>query len=97
MTGPDKESMSIPRRDMRMAPPGLGQAWRRATRHLPPNWRICGVVVGPRSADPAIEGEHWVAWARGPQEEQPVEGSGELPEQAMLDLAHRLRDRTPRR
>ena len=46
-----------------------------------PEWDLMGVVRGPREADPRIQSELWVAWARGPDGER-VEGRGESPEQA---------------
>ena len=48
-----------------------------------------GVVTGPRVVDPAIEGEEWCAWARGPKDER-AEGEGDSPVQALGDLANKM-------
>lgn len=68
----------------------LTHAWTKASASLPLEWRLMGVVLGPREADPVIRSESWVAWARGPKGER-AEGQGEFPEQALYDLAERLR------
>lgn len=81
-----------------MAPlAGLSKAWTEASGALPLGWELRGLVLGPRVADPAIDGPHWVAWARakeGSKDEElpPAEGSGDTPHQALNDLAKRLRD-----
>lgn len=69
----------------------LTEAWREAAAAEPSDWTIHGVVRGPRVADPAIEDERWVAWARGPGDDPPVEGSGDSPEDALLSLANALK------
>jgi hypothetical protein len=46
---------------------------------LPPEWRMMGVVRGPREVDPKIQSDSWMAWARGPDGER-VDGQGESPE-----------------
>ena len=66
-------------------------AWTAASDALPAEWRLMGVVRGPHEADPQIRGNGWVAWARGPHGAERVEGSGESPEEALSDLANRLR------
>ena len=73
-----------------MADGKLTQAWTKASAALPLKWRLMGVVLGPREADPVIRSETWVAWARGPLGER-VEGQGTFPEQALRDLAEKLR------
>lgn len=75
----------------------LSKAWTKAEAALPRGWELRGIVLGPRVADPAIDGAHWVAWARakeGPKDEAlpPAEGSGDTPHQALNDLAKRLRE-----
>ncbi len=81
-----------------MAPlAGLSKAWVEAEAALPFEWELRGVVLGPRLADPAIDGPHWVAWARAKEGSKaealpPVEGSGETAYQALNDLAKRLRE-----
>ena len=80
-----------------MAPPtNLSKAWAAAESALPRGWELRGLVLGPRVADPAIDGPHWVAWARakdGSKDEAlpPAEGSGATPAEALTDLAKRLR------
>jgi hypothetical protein len=81
-----------------MAPlAGISKAWIEAEAALPIAWELRGVVLGPRVADPVIDDAHWVAWARakeGSKDETlpPAEGSGESPDQALNDLARRLRE-----
>jgi hypothetical protein len=80
-----------------MAPQaGMSKAWAAAEASLPRGWELRGLVLGPRVADPAIDGAHWVAWARAKEDSQdaalpPAEGSGDTPDQALNDLARRLR------
>ena len=74
-----------------MAAKGLTEAWREAHAAKPSTWRIMGVVSGPRVADPAIEGDEWCAWARGPKDER-ADGYGPSPQDALSTLAHRLRE-----
>lgn len=76
-----------------MAAKGLTEAWKAATAATPAKWRVLGVAVGPRVADPAIEDERWVAWARGPEDDPPVEGYGDSPEEALMALAEALKAR----
>lgn len=75
---------------------GISRAWAVADRALPSGWELRGLVLGPRVADPAIDGAHWVAWARARDDSKdaalpPAEGSGDTPDQALTDLAERLR------
>jgi hypothetical protein len=80
-----------------MAPlTGLTKAWTEAEGSKPARYSIRGVARGPREVDPQIHGTSWVAWAK-PDEHLPdlppiVEGQGDYPEQAMLNLATRLRE-----
>ena len=60
-------------------PKGMTQSWIAAMATLPPEWRLMGVVCGPREVDPQIHCDSWVAWARGPNGER-VEGRGDAPE-----------------
>ena len=75
----------------------LAKAWTEAEAALPKGWELRGLVLGPRVADPAVDGPHWVARARakdGSKDEAlpPAEGSGESPLKALIDLAKRLRE-----
>jgi hypothetical protein len=70
--------------------PNLTQAWTRAEASKPHGWTLRGVALGPREVDPVIRYEKWVAWARGPNGER-AEGEGEIPEQALVDLAAKLK------
>ena len=67
----------------------LTEAWNRAEAMKPLEWRIMGVVCGPREVDPMIRGTSWVAWARGPQD-QLATGSGESHIAALTDLRNKL-------
>jgi hypothetical protein len=49
---------------------GLTQSWIAAQATLPPEWRLMGVVCGPREVDPQIHSDSWVAWARAPNGER---------------------------
>ncbi len=69
---------------------GLTWSWIAAAATLPPEWRLMGVVLGPRELDPKIQSASWVAWARGPDGER-VEGQGESPEGALDDLTNAMR------
>ena len=39
-----------------MAANGLNECWRGAAAAKPSDWRLMGVVCGPREADPNIRG-----------------------------------------
>jgi hypothetical protein len=69
---------------------GLTYAWIDAEATLPTGWQIMGVVRGPREVDPTIRSATWTAWARGPAGDR-VEGSGDTPERALLQLAETMR------
>ncbi len=68
----------------------LTQDWTAAEATLPRDWRLMGVVRGPREVDPAIRSESWVAWARGPAGER-VDGQGDTPDGALRDFVKRMR------
>ena len=52
----------------------------------PSDWRLMGVVCGPRELDPTIRStEEWCAWARRPKGER-LEGRGTGPKDALLEL-----------
>jgi hypothetical protein len=53
-----------------MPKPGLTGSWIAGEATLPPEWRLMGVVRGPREVDPKISSDSWVAWARGPKGER---------------------------
>lgn len=73
-----------------MANKGLTECWRDAAA-AKLDWRIMGVVCGPREVDPAIHSpEEWCAWARGPNKER-LEGRGSGPQDALLALTMRLK------
>ena len=73
-----------------MAPlAGMSKHLTTAPAQLPQGWEICGVVKGPRQAEPAIHGSTWTAWAAGDDER--IEGHGDTAEEAMADLANQLR------
>jgi hypothetical protein len=69
----------------------LTEAWIVAESTVPPEWRLMGVVRGPRDANPRITSDSWVAWMRSPEGIQ-VEGTGETPDQALLALADTMRE-----
>ncbi len=71
---------------------GLTLSWIAAAATLPPDWRLMGVVLGPREVDPKIQSASWVAWARGPDGER-VDGQGESPEGALDALTDAMRQR----
>ncbi len=73
-----------------MASKGLTECWRGAMAAKPSDWRLMGVVCGPREVDPKIRSsEEWCAWARGPKGER-LEGRGSGPQDALLELTVRL-------
>ena len=74
-----------------MASKGLTECWREAEAAKPSTWKVRGVALGPREADPAIEGETWVAWATGPKDKR-LQGSGASPQDALVQLALSLRE-----
>lgn len=74
-----------------MASKGLTEAWRGAEAAKPSNWRIRGVVCGPREVDPQIHGTGWVAWAVGPDGTR-LQGTGDSPHDALLALTVRLKE-----
>ena len=67
----------------------LTQAWTAASAALPLEWRLKGVVEGPREAAPVIRSGSWLAWAVGPNGDR-AEGIGDNPIQALLDLTAKL-------
>jgi hypothetical protein len=69
---------------------GLTGSWIAAMATLPPEWRLMGVVLGPREVDPQIRSESWVAWARGPNGQR-ADGQGESPAGALDALANAMR------
>ena len=74
-----------------MASKGLTECWRDAWAAKPSNWRLMGVVCGPREADPKIHSsEERCAWARGPDKER-LEGCGDSSNQALVALAVHLK------
>jgi len=75
-----------------MASKGLTECWRGGMAAKPSDWRLMGVVCGPREVDPNIHSaEEWCAWARGPKGER-VEGRGGSPEDALIQLSFRLKE-----
>lgn len=68
----------------------LTHAWTRASASLPLDWRLKGVVEGPREIDPAIRGQTWVAWARGGPNDERAAGEGGSAIAALLDLSNKL-------
>jgi hypothetical protein len=69
---------------------GLTHSWIAAEATLPPEWRLLGVVCGPREVDPEIHSDSWVAWARGPKGER-VDGQADSAEGALEALANAMR------
>jgi len=55
-----------------------------------PEWRLMGVVRGPREVDPRIHSDSWVAWARGPKGER-VDGQADSAQGALNALANEMR------
>ncbi len=68
----------------------LTQDWTAAEATLPPEWRLMGVVRGPREVDPQIRGDSWMASARGP-DGQRVDGEGDTPDAALRDFVANTR------
>jgi hypothetical protein len=71
-------------------PKGLTQSWIAAEATMPPEWRLMGVVRGPREVDPQIHSDSWVAWARGPRGER-VDGQADSAQGALDALANAMR------
>ena len=90
MTPPQKDKRIMRRLDAPTQPRNLAQEWT-AANGARPGWTIHGLARGPRLTDPTIDGKGWVAWAKGPEGDAAIEGSGPSPEQAVHDLAKRLR------
>ncbi len=81
----------------RLEQAGLNRARIEAEAAMPLEWEIAGLVLGPRLAEPEIDGRRWGAWARpkeGSKAEAlpPVRGSGESVHQALNNLAKQLRE-----
>jgi hypothetical protein len=72
-------------------PKGLTQSWIAAQATLPPEWRLMGVVRGPREVDPQIHSDSWVAWVRGPKGER-VDGQADSAEGALDALTNAMRE-----
>lgn len=64
-----------------MASKGLTELWNAAMAAEPSDWKLEGVVLGPRQVDPTIHGKRWAAWATGPNG----------PEDALLALTVQLK------
>lgn len=80
----------------RLEQSGLNRAWTETSAALLNGWELRGRVLGPRVADPAIDGAHWVAWTRAKDDSKDAElplaeGGGET-RQTLNDLAKRLRE-----
>jgi hypothetical protein len=73
-----------------MPRPGLTGAWNEVMATLRPEWRLMGVVRGPREVDPQIHSDSWVAWARGPNGER-VDGQADSAQGALDALANAMR------
>jgi hypothetical protein len=71
-------------------PKGMTQSWIAAIATLPPEWRLMGVVCGPREVDPQIHSDSWVAWARGPNGER-VDGQADSAQGALDAVTNALR------
>jgi hypothetical protein len=71
-------------------PKGMTQSWTAAMATLPPEWRLMGVVRGPREVDPQIHSDSWVAWARGPKGER-VDGQADSAQGALDVLTNAMR------
>jgi hypothetical protein len=73
-----------------VASKSLTDRWRNAAAAEPSDWRLMGVVCGPREVDPAIRSaDEWCAWARGPNKER-LEGRGPSPHDALVTLTVQL-------
>jgi hypothetical protein len=57
---------------------GVTEAWRAAEAASPVEWAVMGMVRGPREADPKIDGDDWVTWAKGPHAGERMQGEGGL-------------------
>jgi hypothetical protein len=68
----------------------MTQSWIAAMATLPPEWRLMGVVRGPREVDPQIHSDLWVAWARGPNGER-VDGQADSAQGALDALTIAMR------
>jgi hypothetical protein len=71
-------------------PKGMTQSWIAAMATLRPEWRLMGVVRGPREVDPQIHSDSWVAWARGLNGER-VDGQADSAEGALDALTNAMR------
>ena len=75
-----------------MAANGLNECWRGAAAAKPSDWRLMGVVCGPRETDPNIRGaDDWCTWPRAPKGER-AEGRGPSPEDASQTLTVHLQE-----
>ena len=75
-----------------VAAKGLTECWRDAWAAKPSDWRLMGVVCGPREVDPSIHSaEELCAWAKGPKGER-LEGRGSGPHDALLALTVKLKE-----
>jgi hypothetical protein len=69
---------------------GLTEAWQWAENARPAVWHVLGVLRGP----PLVNGlglPAWIALARGRHPGERLEGHGDSPEAALVDLGNRLR------
>lgn len=72
----------------------LSRAWINAEAAKPHGYQLMGVARRPPQVDPKIIGSSWVAWARS-QDGPPIEASGSFPEEALNNLATKLREAGP--
>lgn len=79
------------------APTSMSEAWAHAEAALPAGWEVRALVRGPRLASQAQDMPDWLAWARPTPDSMnesrlPIAGRGDTPDEALEDLARRLRE-----
>jgi hypothetical protein len=75
----------------------MSEAWAHAEAALPPGWEVRALVRGPRLVSQAQDMHDWLAWARPTADSTnesrlPIAGRGDTPDDALEDLARRLRE-----
>jgi len=70
----------------------MTEVWVRTEASLPLGWWIDSLRCASNGLAPHLRSDRWIAIAKGPEDET-IEGEGGSADQAMANLANKLRER----